>query len=124
VIGICIVTTVFAVIWPESTDSHGRERLAACLLRLGGTKNGSQNSNSQREQFELEIASRLSEVNSFEEESVFEELIQGEDIEDQHRGKVSRREAERPFSRDVGSLSSRKRGHEVPAEDWRVTFLA
>jgi uncharacterized membrane protein YccC len=44
VIGICIVTTVFAVIWPESADSRGRERLADCLrtiarlLRLGGIK--------------------------------------------------------------------------------------
>ena len=41
VIGICIVTTVFALIWPESADLSARERLAACLrtiaclLRLG-----------------------------------------------------------------------------------------
>jgi multidrug resistance protein MdtO len=83
VIGICIVTTVFALIWPESADSHGRERLAACLrtiarlLRLGGTNNGSQNSSAQREQLELAIASRLSEANSFEEQAVFEELIHG-----------------------------------------------
>lgn len=83
VIGIFIVTTVFALIWPESADSSARERLAACLraiaqlLRVGRTNVGSQNSNSQREQLELEIASRLSEANSYEEQAAFEELIHG-----------------------------------------------
>jgi len=83
VLGICIVTTVFAVIWPESADWSARERLAASLrsiarlLRLGRGNNGSQNWNSQREQLELEIASRLSEANSYEEQAAFEELIQG-----------------------------------------------
>jgi multidrug resistance protein MdtO len=83
VIGICIVTTVFALIWPESADLSARERLAACLrtiarlLHLGRANNDSQNWNSQREQLELEIASRLSEANSYEEQAAFEELIQG-----------------------------------------------
>ena len=83
VLGICIVTTVFAVIWPESADLSGRERLAACLrtiarlLRLGRGNSGSQNWSSQREQLELEIVSRLSEANSYEEQAAFEELIQG-----------------------------------------------
>jgi uncharacterized membrane protein YccC len=83
VLGICIVTTVFAVIWPESADLIARERLAACLrtiarlLRLGHANNGTQNWNSQREQLELEIASRLSETNSYEEQAAFEKLIQG-----------------------------------------------
>jgi multidrug resistance protein MdtO len=83
VIGIFIVTTVFALIWPESADLSARERLAACLrtiarlLRVGRTNDGSQNSNSQREQLELEIASRLSEANSYEEQAAFEELIHG-----------------------------------------------
>jgi multidrug resistance protein MdtO len=83
VLGICIVTTVFAVIWPESADLSARERLAAGLrtiaqlLRVGRTHDGSQNSNSQREQLELEIASRLSEANSYEEQAAFEELIHG-----------------------------------------------
>ena len=83
VLGICIVTTVFAVIWPESADWSARERLAASLrsiarlLRLGRGNNGSQNWSSQREQLELEIASRLSEANSYEEQAAFEELIQG-----------------------------------------------
>src|SRR5262249_13278268 len=83
VIGICIVTTVFAVIWPESAALSARERLAACLrtiarlLRLGGENNDSQNSSAQREQLELEIASRLSEANSYQEQAAFEELIHG-----------------------------------------------
>jgi len=83
VLGICILTTVFAVIWPESADSSARERLAACLrtigrlLRLRPLNDGSQNWNSQREQLELEIASRLSEANAYEEQAAFEELVHG-----------------------------------------------
>jgi uncharacterized membrane protein YccC len=83
VIGICIATTVFALIWPESADLSARERLAACLrtiarlLRVGWGSNGSKNRSSQREQLELEIASRLSEANSYEEQAAFEELIHG-----------------------------------------------
>jgi multidrug resistance protein MdtO len=83
VIGICIATTVFALIWPESADLSARERLAACLrtiarlLRVGWGNNGSQNWSSQREQLELEIASHLSEANSYEEQAAFEELIHG-----------------------------------------------
>jgi uncharacterized membrane protein YccC len=83
VLGICIVTTVFAVIWPESADLIARERLAACLrtiarlLRVGQANNGTQNWSSQREQLELEIASRLSEANSYERQAAFEKLIQG-----------------------------------------------
>jgi multidrug resistance protein MdtO len=83
VLGICIITVVSALIWPESADLSARERLAACLrtiarlLRVGRGKNGSQNRNSQREQLELEIASRLSEANSYEDQATFEELIGG-----------------------------------------------
>jgi multidrug resistance protein MdtO len=83
VIGICIATTVFALIWPESADLSARERLAACLrtiarlLRLGRGSSDSKNQSPQREQLELEIASRLSEANSYEEQAAFEELIHG-----------------------------------------------
>jgi multidrug resistance protein MdtO len=83
VLGICIVTTVFAVIWPESADLSARERLATCLraiarlLRLGRGNNGSEDRSSQREQLELEIASRLSEANSYRQQAAFEELISG-----------------------------------------------
>jgi multidrug resistance protein MdtO len=83
VLGICIVTIVFALLWPESADLSARERLAACLqgiarlLHLGGAEKGSENSNSHREQLELEIASRFSEANAYEEQAGFEELVQG-----------------------------------------------
>jgi multidrug resistance protein MdtO len=83
VIGICIVTTVFALLWPESADLSARQRLAACLqtisrlLHLGRADTDSRNSNSQREQLELEIASRLAEANSYEEQVVFEALLYG-----------------------------------------------
>src|SRR3984893_14656279 len=83
VIGICIVTIVFGLLWPESAGLTARERLAACLrtiarlLRVAQGNNGSQNRSSQREQLELEIASRLSEANSYEEQAAFEELIHG-----------------------------------------------
>jgi multidrug resistance protein MdtO len=83
VIGICIATTVFALIWPESADLSARERLAASLrriarlLRVGRVTNDSKNQSSQREQLELEITSRLSEANSYEDQAAFEELIHG-----------------------------------------------
>jgi multidrug resistance protein MdtO len=83
VIGICIATTVFALIWPESAEWSARDRLAACLrtiarlLRVRRESNGSKNRSWQGEQLELEIASRLSEANSYEEQAAFEELIHG-----------------------------------------------
>src|SRR6266481_1800188 len=83
VIGICIVTTVFALIWPESADSSARGRLATCLrtiahlLRVGRGNKGSQDRSSQREQLELEIASHLSEANAYEGQAAFEEVIHG-----------------------------------------------
>src|ERR1700730_16286152 len=83
VIGICIVTIVFGLLWPESAGLTARERLAACLraiarlLHLEPANNDSQKSSSQQEQLELEIASRLSEVNSYQEQATFEELIVG-----------------------------------------------
>lgn len=86
VIGICIITTVFSLLWPESADSSARERLAACLraiarlVHLGGSKDGAQSSSPQREQLELEIASRLSEANSYEEQAAFEALLYGSDV--------------------------------------------
>ena len=83
VIGICIVTTVFALIWPESAAWIGRERLAACmraiarLLHMGGTNDGSQESSAEREHLEVEIASQLTEANSCSDQAGFEELIYG-----------------------------------------------
>ncbi len=81
VIGICIITIVFSLVWPESADSSARKRLAACLraiarlLHLGGSNDGSRSSSPQREQLELEIGSRLSEANSYEEQAAFEALL-------------------------------------------------
>ena len=86
VIGICIITTVFSLIWPESADSSARERLAACLraiarlLHLRGSNDGSQSSGPQPEQLELEIASTLSEANSYEEQGAFEALLYGSEV--------------------------------------------
>jgi len=74
---------VFALIWPESAPLLGRERLAACmraiarLLRLGGANKGSQKSSAEREQLELEIATRLAEANSFSKQAGFEDLMYG-----------------------------------------------
>ncbi|MBV8639971.1 MAG: FUSC family protein, partial [Verrucomicrobia bacterium] len=83
VIGICIVSAVFALIWPESAALLGRERLAAGLhaiarlFRLGGASNGSRESRAETEQLELEIASRLAEANSYSKQVGFEELMYG-----------------------------------------------
>ncbi len=81
ILGVCIISTVFALVWPESAQAIAREKLAACLraiarfLHLGGSNDGSQSSSPQREQLELEIASRLSEANSFGEQAAFEALL-------------------------------------------------
>jgi len=86
VIGICIATVVFALVWPESADLSARERLAACLraiarlLHLGSSNDGSQGSSPQRGRLELEIASRLSEANSYEEQAAFEALLHGSEV--------------------------------------------
>jgi hypothetical protein len=79
VLGILIISTVFALIWPEDANSMARQKLAeslraiARLLNLGGG-NGS---TSQRTDLELEIASHLSEANGFQEHAAFETLIPG-----------------------------------------------
>jgi multidrug resistance protein MdtO len=88
ILGICIISTVFALVWPESAHLIAREKLAACLraiarlLHLGGSDDGSQSSGQQREQLELEIASRLSEANSFQEQAAFEALLYGSKASD------------------------------------------
>jgi len=86
ILGICIIATVFSLLWPESADSISRERLSTCLraiarlLHLGSSNDGSQSSSPQREQLELEIASRLSEANSYEEQAAFEALLYGSEV--------------------------------------------
>jgi multidrug resistance protein MdtO len=86
VIGICILATVFSVLWPESAESIARERIAACLraitrlLHLGVSNDRSQGPLSQRSLCELEIASRLSEANSYQDQAVFEAILYGPDV--------------------------------------------
>jgi uncharacterized membrane protein YccC len=86
VLGICIIAIVFSLLWPESADSIARERLAACLraiarlLHLGSSNNESRSSSPQREQLEVEIASHLSEANSYEEQAAFEALLFGSEV--------------------------------------------
>jgi len=88
ILGVCIISAVFALVWPESAHLIAREKLAACLraiarlLHLGGSNDGSQSSSQQREQAELEIASRLSEANSFQEQAAFEALLYGSKASD------------------------------------------
>lgn len=77
VLGILIISTVFALIWPEDANSIARQKLAeslraiARLLNLGGENE----SNSQRIGLELEIASHLAEANTYQEHAAFEALI-------------------------------------------------
>jgi multidrug resistance protein MdtO len=88
ILGVCIISAVFSLVWPESAQSIAREKLAACLraiarlLHLGGSNDGSRSSSPPREQLELEIASRLSEANSFEEQATFEALLYGSKASD------------------------------------------
>jgi multidrug resistance protein MdtO len=79
ILGIIIISIVFSLVWPEDARSFVRQKLAvglrsiARLLRL----EGSPDSSPQRQQLELEIASRLSEANTFEEQAAFEALLYG-----------------------------------------------
>jgi multidrug resistance protein MdtO len=80
ILGVLIISVVFSLVWPESAQSIVREKLTVCLraiarlLDLGGTP---QSSDSQKEQLELEIGSRLAEANSYEEQAAFEALLYG-----------------------------------------------
>ena len=65
--------------WPEDARSFLRQKLAACLRSIARLlrPDGSPDSSPQRQQLELEIASRLSEANTFEEQAAFEALLYG-----------------------------------------------
>jgi multidrug resistance protein MdtO len=77
ILGVCIISGVFSLVWPESAHSIAHEKLAACLraiarlIHLGGSRGSSP----PREQLELEIASSLSQANSFAEQAAFEALL-------------------------------------------------
>ncbi|MFZ0504756.1 MAG: FUSC family protein [Chthoniobacterales bacterium] len=78
-LGICIISIVFSLVWPEGAGSFLREKLAACLRSIAGllSLDHSPDSKPQRQQLELEIASRLSEANTFEEQATLEALVYG-----------------------------------------------
>jgi hypothetical protein len=78
-LGICIISIVFSLVWPEGAGSFLREKLAACLRSITAllSLDHSPDSKPQRQQLELEIASRLSEANTFEEQATFEALLYG-----------------------------------------------
>jgi multidrug resistance protein MdtO len=81
VLGLCIISIVFALVWPESAQSFLREKLSGCLrsmARLLGLER-TPDSKAQRQQLELEISSRLSEANAYEEQAAFETLLYGTD---------------------------------------------
>ena len=81
ILGICIISIVFSLVWPESAQSFIREKLAGCLRSIARllSLDGSPNSNAERQRLELEIASRLSEANAFEEQAAFEALLYGKE---------------------------------------------
>ena len=79
ILGICIISIVFSLVWPEDSRSFVRQKLAGCLRSITRllSLDGSPDSSPQRQQLELEIASRLSEANTFEEQAAFEALLYG-----------------------------------------------
>jgi multidrug resistance protein MdtO len=81
ILGIIIISIVFSLLWPEDARSFVRQKLAGCLRSLARllSLDGSPVSNPQRQQLELEIASRLSEANTFEEQASFEALLYGKE---------------------------------------------
>jgi uncharacterized membrane protein YccC len=82
ILGICIISVVFSLVWPEDARSFVRQKLAGCLRSIARllSLDGLPDSNPQRQQLELEISSRLSEANSFEEQAAFEALLYGKEL--------------------------------------------
>jgi multidrug resistance protein MdtO len=81
ILGIIIISIVFSLLWPEDARSFLRQKLAAGLRSIARllSLDGSPDSSPQRQQLELEIASRLSEANTFEEQAAFEALLYGKE---------------------------------------------
>jgi multidrug resistance protein MdtO len=81
ILGIFIISIVFALVWPEDARSFFRQKLAVCLRSIARllSLDGSPDSNSQRQKLELEIASRLGEANTYEEQASFEALLYGKE---------------------------------------------
>jgi multidrug resistance protein MdtO len=76
ILGILIISTVFSLIWPEDARTIARQKLAASLQAIARLLNirGGSESNPEREQLELEIASHLAEANASQEQAAFEAL--------------------------------------------------
>jgi len=89
ILGILIISTVFSLVWPEDARTIARQKLAASLQAIACLLNirGGSESNPEREQLELEIASHLAEANASQEQAAFEALThspaanQGLDLE-------------------------------------------
>ena len=81
ILGIIIISIVFSLVWPEDARSFVRQKLAAGLRSIARllSLDRSPGSSPQRQQLELEIASRLSEANTFEEQAAFEALLHGKE---------------------------------------------
>ena len=81
ILGICIITIIFSLVWPEDARSFFRQKLAGCLRSIARllSLDGSPDAKPQRQQLELEIASRLSEANTYEEQASFEALLYGKE---------------------------------------------
>jgi uncharacterized membrane protein YccC len=81
VLGIFIISVVFALVWPEDARSFFRQKLAQCLRSIARllSLDGSPDSKPQRQQLELEIGSRLGEANTYEEQASFEALLYGKE---------------------------------------------
>jgi multidrug resistance protein MdtO len=79
ILGILIISVVFALVWPEDARSFFRQKLAGCLRSIARllSLGGSPDSRPQRQQLELEIASHLGEANTYEEQASFEALLYG-----------------------------------------------
>jgi multidrug resistance protein MdtO len=81
ILGIFIISVVFALVWPEDARSFFRQKLAGCLRSIARllSLGGSPDSKPQRQQLELEIASGLGEANAYEEQASFEALLYGKE---------------------------------------------
>jgi hypothetical protein len=81
ILGICIISIVFSLVWPEDARSFVRQKLTACLRSIARllSLHSSPDPTPQRQQLEVEIASRLSEANTFEEQAAFEALLYGKE---------------------------------------------
>jgi hypothetical protein len=81
ILGICIISIVFSLVWPEDARSFVRQKLTGCLRCIARllSLDGSPDSKPLRQQLEVEIGSRLSEANTFEEQGAFEALLYGKE---------------------------------------------